>query len=342
MSPAEQLELYRATVNAALARRAPARSMGRAMSRAPLARGLEDPPPPPTMGGLTRDDVTNTRLDTLAQTGATFVSEIDFPQFVTDLLEGVINSNLKLSLKQTEQYQKLLKIAMESLAKFVSKIDDAASFAYLVDKHPDEFTLIEDPDERDDKGNPKPAIADKEGNKLDLGDNELKARIMDAKIAMAKEHRAMIRETVTMGFTRLVIEKGVVEASVLFDVTAKETIQRQGKSGNQWEQTSATESGGSGVWGWITGGSDETTTETRKSQITVSSVKAISDSKLAAQIKGNVKIQFKTDYFKLDNFAKLYEGGGDGGARLGEVPGSAAVLPRPATGVPGTTGTTGR
>jgi hypothetical protein len=341
MSPAEQLELYRATVNAALARRTPGRSVGTAMSRAPLARGLEDPAPPPTMGGLTRDDVTNTRLDTLAQKGADFINQIDFPQFVTDLLEGIINTNLKLSIKQTEQYQKVLKIAQESLAKFISKIDDAESFAYLIDQHPDQFSMILDEEEKDEKGNPKPALADKEGNKLDLGDNEVKARIMDAKIAMAKEHRAMLRETILMGITRLVIEKGVVEAAVLFDVNAKETIQRQGKSGNQWEQTSATESGGGGVFGWIFGSGDETTRQTRKSQITVSSVKAISDSKLAAQIKGNVKIQFKTDYFKLDNFAKLYEGGGDGGASLGQIPGSAAVLPRPATGVPGTTGAAG-
>lgn len=341
-SPAEQLALYRQAVDVALARGAKARPMATAASRAPLARGLAEPKPPPTMGGLTREDVANTRLDTLAQTGATFVNEVDFPQFVTDLLEGVIDTNLKLSIKQTEQYQKLLKIAMESLAKFVSKIDDTASFAYLVDRHPDEFALIEDPDEKDPQGNPKPALADKEGNKLDLGDNELRARIMDAKIAMAKEHRAMIRETVTMGFTRLVIEKGVVEASVLFDVNAKETIQRQGKSGNQWEETSATESGGGGLFGWVFGGGDESTRQTRKSQITVSSVKAISDSKLAAQIKGNVKIQFKTDYFKLDNFAKLYEGGGDGGANLSQIPGSAAVLPRaPAAPQPGAAGRTG-
>jgi hypothetical protein len=38
------------------------------------------------------------------------------------------------------------------------------------------------------------ALTDKDGNRLDVGDNELKARIMDAKIRMAQEQRAMLRE----------------------------------------------------------------------------------------------------------------------------------------------------
>ncbi|MGH7629081.1 MAG: hypothetical protein ACREOF_06770 [Gemmatimonadales bacterium] len=321
MSLVDQLSLYRTLVKDELAKgAAPPRRNGS------LARGLEDAPPPPTMGGLTKADVTNTRLDTLAQQGADFINEIDFPQFVSDLLEGVFKSNIKVMMKQTEMYQKLLKTAMDSLAKYVNKIDDAAAFAYLVDKSPEQFSLGVDEEEKDAEGKPQTVLTNKQGEKLDLGDNELKARVMDAKIAMAKEHRAMIRETILMGITRLVVEKGVVEASVLFDVNATEKIDRQGKSGNQWEKTTATESGGSGVLGWLTGGGDETTTETRHAQITVSSVKAVADSRLAAQIKGNVKIQFISDYFKLENFAKLYEGGGDGGAALGQIPGSPALL----------------
>jgi hypothetical protein len=315
MNSLDQLALYRSLVQDGLTRR---RS---------LARGFEDPAPlPPTSGGLTPQDVKNTRLDTLAMQGADFINEIDFPQFVSDLLEGVFKSNIKVMMKQTEMYQKLLKTAMDSLARYITKIDDAAAFAYLVDKQPDQFSLGFDENEKDEKGEPKPVLTNKEGEKLDLGDNELKARVMDAKIAMAKEHRAMIRETILMGITRLVVEKGVVEASVLFDVNASEKIDRQGKSGNQWEKTTATESGGDGVLGWLGFGGDETTTQTRQAQITVSSVKAVADSRLAAQIKGNVKIQFKSDYFKLDNFAKLYEGGGDGGANLGLIPGSPALL----------------
>jgi len=281
------------------------------------------------MGGLTAADVKNSRLDNLAKEGADFINEVDFPQFVKDLLKAVFDANLKVTIDQMKTYQALIKASMESLAKFITKIDDTATFAYLVENHNDQFSLSEEDAPAGETGKIQ-VLTDKDGNKVDLGDNEIKARIMDAKIAMAKEQRAMLRETILMGISRLVVEKGVVEASVLFDVQAGEHIERRGKSGSESEQTSATESGGGGVFGFIFGSGDETTTQSRESRITVSSVKAVSDAKLAAQIKGNVKIQFKSDYFKLDNFAKLYESGGDGGASLGEIPGSSARIASPA------------
>lgn len=344
MSAADQLSLYRNLVQGAVdrerhAQRALARGMAGPFGIGGLAgnlpfgiggqggQGEQAPRDPAVMGGLTSQEVMNPRIDNIAKQGADFINEIDFPQFVSDLLEGVFKSNIQVMMKQTEMYQKLLKTATESLAKFVQKIDDAAAFAYLVEKEPDNFSLGEDENERDEQGNPKVIVTDKEGNKLDVGDNELRARVMDAKIAMAKEHRAMLRETILMGITRLVVEKGVVEASVLFDVSATENIKKAGKSGNTWEKTTATESGGGGIFGFIFGGGDESTSQTRHAKISVSSVKSVADSKLAAQIKGNVKIHFKSDYFKLDNFAKLYEGGADGGAPLGRIPGSPALLP---------------
>lgn len=325
MNADDQLSLYRSLVNASLARQ---RSMTKSNGR--LARQFAEPEQP-TMGGLTKQDVTNSRLDNLAAQGADFINEVNFPQFVKDLLKAVFDANLKVTIDQMKTYQQLLKASMESLAKFISKIDDAAAFAYLVENQGDQFSLGE---EEGAGGEKTPILTNKDGEKLDLGDNEIKARIMDAKIAMAKEHRAMLRETILMGITRLVVEKGVVEASVLFDVQAGEHIERKGKSGSQTETSSATESGGGGIFGFVFGGGDESTSQRTESRITVSSVKAVSDAKLAAQIKGNVKIQFKSDYFKLDNFAKLYEGGGDGGAQLGQIPGSSARVVSGAGGPP--------
>jgi hypothetical protein len=283
---------------------------------------MAGPPAPPPPGGLQRTDIENKRFDQLPQIGAEFIQAIDFPQFVEDLLAGVFDANLKVTLQQMQTYQDLLKTASQSVAQFVQKIDDAQAFAYLASNQSDMFSMGFEDDE-EGGGGQQAVLTDKEGNKLDLGDNEVKARIMDAKIAMAKEHRAMLRETILMGITRLVVEKGVVEASVLFDVQATEQIKTQGKSGSEFESTRASENTG-GLFGGIFGGTSGTR-QSRHSRITVSSVKAVADSKLAASIKGNVKIQFKSDYFKLDNFAKLYEEGRDGGAPLGTIPGSPAV-----------------
>ena len=316
MNEADQLALYRQLVDSNLARMQ-SRPNGR------IARGFADPPPPEPPGGLARTDIENKRFDQLPQIGADFIQQIDFPQFVKDLLQGVFDANLKVTIQQMKTYQDLLKTASKSIAQFAKDVKEHEAFGYLAETQSDLFSLGFDDEEGGEGGQRSIVLTDKEGNKLDLGDNEVKARIMEATIALAKERRAMLRETILMGITRLVVEKGVVEASVLFDVGATEKIESKGKTGSEEETTKATEDSG----GWFSSifGSDDSTEQNRKSKITVSSVKAVADSKLAAQIKGSVKIQFKSDYFKLDNFASLYADGRDGGAAWGA--GGAAARP---------------
>jgi len=54
------------------------------------------------------------------------------------------------------------------------------------------------------------------------------------------------------------------------------------------------------------GPSGGTTRSRRKTSISVSSVKSTSTTDLAAKVAGSVDLVFKSDYFKLDNFAQMY------------------------------------
>jgi hypothetical protein len=226
-----------------------------------------------------------------------------------------------------EAFQKLLKTATASVATFINKIDDTAAFGYLAESQPDMFSLgFPDDAETDENGEKKPALTDKEGNKMDLGDNEVKAKIMEAKIAMAKEQRAMLREVILMGVTRLVVEKGVVKAACKFDIKAGEKIDKADKAALQEaSSTSSSLTAGSGLLGGIFGVSHSGgyTRSTQKSKISVSSAKSQATTDLTAQVSGSVEIQFKSDYFKLDNFATMY------GPVTNAVPGAPA-LPAPA------------
>ena len=94
------------------------------------------------------------------------------------------------------------------MPEFVNAIDNTAAFGYLAESKSDEFSLDFDDKDPDDRGQPKAVLTNKEGERVDIGDNEIKAKIMDAKIAMAKEQRALLRETILMGITRLVVERG--------------------------------------------------------------------------------------------------------------------------------------
>lgn len=305
LSLSEQADLYREIMDSerrALARREPAEAFATPRRGRPSDRASD-------LIDDRRHE--NRRIDQAGDLAGEFIDEVDFPQFVKDLLEGVFDANLEVTLKQMSAYQELLKTATQSVAKFVQAIDDAASFAYLAENNSDEFNF--DFGDEDESGEAQPVLTDKDGNVVatggqDIGDNQIKARIMDAKIKMAQEQRALLRETILMGITRLVVEKGVVKASVLFDIKATEKIEKRDKAGISKSRASTREAKAStGLLGkLIGGGGASTTTTTRQSKISVSSAKSQSETQLAAKVAGSVEINFKSDYFKLDNFAEMY------------------------------------
>lgn len=228
---------------------------------------------------------------------ADFISDVDFPTFVEDLLTGVFDANLNVTVTQMQEYQNLLKSATRSLSSFVKDVDDEDAFAYMADNMGDQFSFIED-----DQG--QPTLGDPSGQQLDIGDNQVKARIMDAKLALAQEQRALLRETILMGISRLVVERGTVNAAVVFDVKASERIEKSDRAADSSTTKSGRTSGG-GFFGFI--GRRGSSTR-KRSKISVSSAKSTATTDLAAQITGSVELVFKSDYFKLDNFASMYGG----------------------------------
>lgn len=233
------------------------------------------------------------------------VDSVDFPAFVRDLLKSVFDANISVMKAQTDDYIRLMKEATSGLAKFIKQIDDTTAFAYLAENKPDEFNISL---EEDPEGGEKMSLTDPKGEAVDIGDNEVKAKIMDAKIKMAQEHRAALREMVLMGLTRLVVDKGVVEAEVNFEFKGQRTGEKKDKAINK--TTSSTGTSGRASTGLIGklfgGGSVGTTRSSQTTKFSVSSAKSTSEDELKAKLRGFVKIEFKTDYFKLDNFAQMY------------------------------------
>ena len=188
------------------------------------------------------------------------------------------------------------------ISTFVKNVNDGDAFAYLADNMSNQFSFMED-----QKG--QAVLADNTGEAVDIGDNEVKARIMDAKLALAQEQRTLLRETILMGISRLVVERGTVKAAVVFDVKASEKISKSDKA----SESTTTKSGGTSSsqsrwWHWW-GESDSSRSDSSKtSKISVSSAKSTATTDLAAQITGSVEIVFKSDYFKLDNFSSMYGG----------------------------------
>jgi hypothetical protein len=334
MSSADQFDLYRQLVNARseeLAHRSVAASSpgGTQTSEAMLLPGLGGGVQgllggrgpgglpaglPGSRGGQARrasdliDDQRhrNTRIDQLGEIASDFIEAVDFPTFVSDLLRGVFDANLKVTKDQMVAYQELLKAATQSLAFFMKKIPPQEAFAYLASNEEDDFSINFPPD--------GPAeLTDKEGNVVaregeETEDAAIKARIMDATLAMAKEQRAMLREILLMGVTRLVVDKGVIRATVKFDFKATENVKRADKATVQDARSSSNSiSHSGGFFGSLFGGPQHgRTSSERHAELSVATTTSTADTTVGANLTGFVEIQFSSDYFKLDNFATMY------------------------------------
>lgn len=233
------------------------------------------------------------------------VDSVDFPAFVADLLKAVFDANLVVQDKQTKTFIRLMREATKSTADFLKKVEDEDAFAYLVDKPNSQYNLSM---EENPEGGSKLALTTPEGEPVDMDDNEVKAAIMDAKIAMAKEHRAALREVLLMGVTRLIVDKGEVEAAVEFKITAKRDSRKTHKDQNI-NVINASASYGGGVLGSIFGG-PAGSMSVSNTNIQVNTSSQTAQDELYARLMGKVKIQFSSDYFKLDNFANMYAAGG--------------------------------
>jgi hypothetical protein len=252
------------------------------------------------------------------------VDSVDFPKFVGDLLKAVFDANLSVMKQQTDSYIKLMKEATKSSADFLKQVKDDDTFAKLAENKGDKYNVVS---EKAPNGGQKLALTTPEGEKHDMEDAQVKRDILEAKIMMAKEHRAALREVLLMGVTRLVVEKGEIEASVDFSVTA--TRASTAHHDDQNINTTSIEASYDSPLGGIFGGPSGSMSMTNTNIQVNTSDKATTDN-LSAKLHGKVNIKFKTDYFKLDNFANMYADGGTAALKPGNQAGGQPGLPAPA------------
>ncbi|MEL6440783.1 MAG: hypothetical protein AAFQ80_16195 [Cyanobacteria bacterium J06621_8] len=253
-------------------------------------------------GDLLREQ-RNERIDQAGGLLGDAVQDVDFPGFVRDLLTGVFDANLDANERQMEAYRELLKDATREISSFVNEIDDESAMYRLV-QDSDQFQLsfpdggFSDGgfDNFDDSNQAElPTVTDQNGQQIDP--NIIKAKILDTKLAMARERRTLLRETLLMGISRLVVDKGTIKAGVEFRVRAAEKTQT--KQQGQESTRAGSQSSRFRIF--------KKSRISRTSQISIAASQSQTNTDLSATLKGSVEIQFKSDYFKLDNFTQIFD-----------------------------------
>jgi hypothetical protein len=239
---------------------------------------------------------------------------VNFPTFVSSLIEGVYTSIVNSSIKQMQAYGKFLEAVVKSAQEFAAEnISLDAARDFVAATHPAAVQVQRDgsgshlqlrPD-LDDKDQPdfQKSLGMAENVPLDE-DNETKI-VLAAQLKMAQQRQQQLATMLLLGINRIVVTEGEIKATVLFDVKAHDTAQRDTSAGVSDETTSSTttESGG-----WF---SDDTTKVDTSVSSAYSEVrdKSTADVEAKAKLSGSVTVKFKSETFPLERFASQVEMG---------------------------------
>jgi hypothetical protein len=250
------------------------------------------------------------------------VGAVDFPAFVGGLIQNVFQAIVTASMQQMEAYGKLLKAVAQTVDQFAQdNISQNNARDWLAEKYPDVLDIATDNEDGENAG-PRLALRGEDGDAglrrinedlqllkpiTDLSDPEQEARLVtSAKLQMARMRQQMLSSMVLLGINRIVVTDGRINAKVVFDFRASDQAKRRAKASlfdrDQSKNTNVTAGGFAMPWG---GAASVNVNEQEHVTTVASSVDESSESKaeLKAKLTGEVRVNFKSDYFPMEKLA---------------------------------------
>jgi hypothetical protein len=130
--------------------------------------------------------------------------------------------------------------------------------------------------------------------------------VMAARLQMARSRQQLLSSMVILGINRIVVTDGAINAKVVFDLKASDQAQRQARASLYDSQASMNRNtSAAGVsFGWGAAGSVNVN-EQRHVTTVASAVDETSESKaeVKAKLSGEVRVNFKSDYFPMEKLA---------------------------------------
>jgi hypothetical protein len=177
------------------------------------------------------------------------VQGVDFPAFVSGLIQGVFHSIVDSSIQQMEAYAKLVADVSKSLNQFRDdNTSDNQGRDHLIEQFPDIFELSTDGGDGfgdfggDGDAAPKPTVAvrddvdektavDRLNRSLPLDkpltglDNDVVEALLvpAARTQLATGRQQLLATMVMMGINRIVVTDGKISAKVVFDFKASDS-----------------------------------------------------------------------------------------------------------------------
>jgi len=250
------------------------------------------------------------------------VGSVDFPSFVGGLIQNVFQAIVTASIQQMNAYGQLLKSVAQTVDQFAQdniSLNNARD--WLIEKYPDQIGLDEEA-ANEEGGQPRLALKSEDSDAAlarinaemgiaqpitDLSDPEQEGRlVMAARMQMARSRQQLLSSMVILGINRIVVTDGAINAKVVFDLKASDQAQRGARASLYDSQSSMNRNtSAAGVnFGWGAAGSVNVN-EQRHVTTVASAVDENSESKaeVKAKLSGEVRVNFKSDYFPMEKLA---------------------------------------
>lgn len=259
------------------------------------------------------------------------VQTVDFPKFCASLVDGVFNAIVTSSIKQMQAYAELVKNVSKSVDQYMrDNVTENNARDYLAGRYPDHLEV----DITGDKPKLKPKQGADEDNMPDffkdlglsapvsnLDDDTVETVLVPAaRQRIAMDRQQLLATMVMMGINRLVVTDGHIEAKVLFQLDT-ESIRKSKRTTTADWKTDYSRNRGTGynvdatsqysddnrqansTANWYSH-NDENYSSNFKVQ-TVQDTDSSDKIKMHAELGGQVRLNFKSDYFPLEKMADV-------------------------------------
>jgi hypothetical protein len=261
------------------------------------------------------------------------VQKVDFPVFVGGLIKNVFQAIVDSSIQQMHAYGDLLSNVAKTVDEFArDNISENNSRDWLAGKYPDVFdvqvgsTSGELAEGADDAQQPTPALTTKSDNPqadlakvsqdlnmakpvTDISDAAEENRLVTAaRLEMARSRQQLLASMVILGINRIVVTDGHIQAKVIFDMRASDVAARRATASMyDARKETATSRMNASYGGWYSPIDASVSAENTSEHVATvgSAVDDTSESKaeVKAKLSGEVRVNFKSDYFPMEKMA---------------------------------------
>lgn len=288
------------------------RDFGQEAARA-LAGGQDRPPD--TAGQQFGDQGGAVAARAGADALANLVTSIDFPGFVSELIQGVFQAIVDASIQQMEAFAELVRNVSKSVDEYMKdNITENQARDYLADRYPEHLEVdiagdsprIRPKEDADDETMPdffKDLGLDFPMDSLDEEATE-QVLMPAARKQMAIDRQRMLLMMVMMGINRLVVTDGSIKAAVIFQLDTTDSVSRSKTHTFDYERETERTSRNSFFAGWFSPKWEQDTT-TRMKVTTTRTDESDASVELKAKLTGDVNVRFKSETFPLDQMTTL-------------------------------------